>query len=260
MFKKQRLRQIRERLRHQHQVRVDELAESFGVSKMTIRRDLRALEVKGEIERTHGGAIATTPEAPTGDSTWSRRLSLRSEEKAAIAKHVADQVGQGETLYLSPGTTTFHLARVLAERSDLSIITSSLAAACYLAENSELNLIVLGGALRRPQFSMARILMANNLEMLEMDQLIVGCEGIHPVFGISNEVPPEYGTDRIVIGDHRKAIVLADPTKVGKVATYKVAPIERIRTLVTTEPLSELMVEKFEERGVEVQIAPPLVH
>ncbi|HHH81549.1 MAG TPA: DeoR/GlpR transcriptional regulator [Chloroflexi bacterium] len=256
MFKQERQDRILRILEKEKSVNVEDIAREFSVSAMTIRRDLQTLERQGLIERTHGGAVLL----PRPQHGLGRDLMLRLRdqvmEKQAIARRIASCIGQSETIYLSPGTTTYYVAKALVPRKDIVVVTNSLLIAWELAISSDIEVIMLGGALRRQRMSLARIFVLDHLESLQVDRIIVGCEGIHHIHGITNNVPPEYGTDRFVIGDRRKAVVVADHTKVGAQAKFEVAAIDRVDALITTTAVPEHKAIAFEERGVRVERVP----
>ena len=144
-------RKIQELVERHNHVSVDDLADMFGVSKMTIRRDLQQLHRHNSVERTHGGAITTKRPSRLLEPRLLERVNTLSEEKKAIAAFVAQQIPEGITLYLSGGTTVFYIAQALCHRNDITIVTNSLVTAGYIAENSDMKLGVLGGYLRRSE-------------------------------------------------------------------------------------------------------------
>jgi DeoR/GlpR family transcriptional regulator of sugar metabolism len=132
-------------------VQVQELATKLGVSKVTVRKDLEALEGRQLLRRIRGGAIKVSS---SDEGHFSYRLQRRATEKRAIARHVARVVNDGDTIAIDSSTTGYYLARALLDRKNLVVITNSLPSASLLMEESDAMVIMLGGVLRRSSASL----------------------------------------------------------------------------------------------------------
>ncbi|HWQ12346.1 MAG TPA: DeoR/GlpR family DNA-binding transcription regulator [Roseiflexaceae bacterium] len=243
------LRYIEERQR----VTVAGLCARFAVSEATARRDLEALEALGAIRRVHGGALAVRhapPELPALE-----RAREQAEEKERIGAAAAALVRDGETVFLSSGTTTLAVARRLRERSGLTVITNSLPVLNELASAPGVTLIGLGGMLRRSEMSLIGHVTELALAELRADTVIIGIRAIDIEQGLTNDYLPETMTDRAILRSGRTVMVVADHTKCGRVAPAFVAPIGAMHTLVTDAAAPRAFTAALEERGVRVVLA-----
>jgi DeoR family transcriptional regulator, aga operon transcriptional repressor len=243
------LRYIEERQR----ASVAVICEQFGVSEATARRDLEALEASGTIRRVHGAALAVRrapPELPALE-----REREQAGEKRRIGQAAAALVGDGETVFISSGTTTLEVARHLRERSGLTVITNSLMILNAFAAADGVNLVGLGGMLRRSEMSMIGHITELALAELRADKVVIGIRAIDIEQGLTNDYLPETMTDRAILRSGRSVIVVADHTKLGRVSAALVAPIGAMHTLVTDEGAPPEFCQALEARGVRVVIA-----
>jgi DeoR/GlpR family transcriptional regulator of sugar metabolism len=176
-------RHILETLRGAGKVDVVELAGSLGVSTMTIRRDLAELDTAGLLDRVHGGAV------PRRAPAYGSRASAMRDEKAAIARAVANLVPQGASVGIDTGTTCHAVAEVLGRRDDLTVVTNSLHAAIEFRD-SQSQVVVLGGILT-PELSLVSGTAVQEPPAVHLDLLILGCGGIAPDPGITHFDPRE---------------------------------------------------------------------
>ena len=251
MFKETRWQKIQEIVNNDGMVQVNKLADQFGVSSMTIRRDLQSMYEKGMIERTHGGAVLVSKRNLLQPPVL-LRLYEHAEEKQEIARAAARLIRNGEKIYIAAGTTTYWVAKAIAARSDLTVVTNSLPVANLLAVSKDMEVIVVGGFLRRSEYSMVGHFAENMVLDLHLDKVIMGIGGIHPEIGLTNLYPQEMMMDRsyMKISDH--LIVVADHTKIGRVVTTRTAEIDAVRTLITSRLAPPDMVERIRQKGVEV--------
>jgi DeoR family transcriptional regulator of aga operon len=235
------------------QATVAELSKLFDVSETTIRRDLSTLESQGRVLRAHGGAVAVehrTPEAPV-----IRRASRCAEEKRRIARTAADLVQDGDTIFLGLGTTALEVARALADRSNLTVITNALHIVYTLAGQSGITVIVLGGLLRHSELSTTGYLAQRTLEDLRADKVIIGVTALSLKDGLTGNYLPEVNTVRAIMSLSREVIVVADHTKFGQVSTVSIAPISAVNTIITDDGAPPDQVEALRRAGVKVIIA-----
>jgi DeoR family transcriptional regulator, aga operon transcriptional repressor len=229
------------------------ICERFGVSEATARRDLEALEGLGAIQRVHGGALAARrapPELPALE-----RAGEQAEEKRRIGQAAAALVGDGETVFLSSGTTTLETARHLRERSGLTVITNSLLVMNMLAGAEGVTLVGLGGMLRRSEMSLIGHVTELALAELRADKVIIGIRAIDIEQGLTNDYLPETMTDRAILRIARTVIVAADHTKCGRVSAALVAPVSAMHTLVTDTHTPPAFNAALESQGVRVVVA-----
>jgi DeoR/GlpR family transcriptional regulator of sugar metabolism len=151
---------------------VGELAEAFGVSEMTVRRDLSDLEREGKLTRVHGGAVGVTVERPFAEIAVER-----FEQKDAIGALAASTIEDGQTVILDIGTTTLQVARHLRGRT-VSVITSNLAVYEELLPEETIELVLLGGVVRRNYRSLVGMLAEDALAELRADVAFLGASGV----------------------------------------------------------------------------------
>jgi DeoR/GlpR family transcriptional regulator of sugar metabolism len=252
MFRKERLNSIIKELEERGSVNVLELKEKFDVSAMTIRRDLTALEDRGIIQRTHGGALLSNGSRNRIEPPIIERMNLMAEEKKRIAVWIASYIESGDTIFLGSGTTTLYVAREIIIRDDITVVTNSVPILHELSNNSNMNIITVGGFLRRSELSLIGAFAEPVLNNIRVNKVVIGMRGIHPVHGFTCEHPEELITDRMIFKISDNIIIVADHSKIGQVATSRVAPIDSAELIVTTPGAELLHIKKIQEKGVEV--------
>jgi len=252
MFREERLQNIIEILNESGRVTVLDLKDKYQVSAMTIRRDLITLEGRGLIERTHGGALPSDETRNRIEPPIIERMNVMAEEKKRIAVWVADNIESGETIFLGSGTTTIYVARELIIRDDITVVTNSVPILHELSNNSNMNVITVGGFLRRSELSLIGVFAEPVLKNIRVNKVIAGMRGIHPLYGFSCEHPEELMTDRMIFRLSDTIVIVADHTKIGQVATNRVAPIDQATLIITTIEAQQSHIKNIQEQGVEV--------
>lgn len=240
-------------IEERQRVAVADIRDRFAVSEVTARRDLESLESQGLIRRVHGGALAlrrAPPELPALE-----RTREQADEKQRIGAAAAALVEDGETVFISSGTTPLEVARHLRERSGLTVITNSLPVVNLLAGAPDITLIALGGMLRRSELSLIGHVTELALAELRADKVIFGVRAIDLEYGLTNDYLPETMTDRTILRIARTVIVVADHTKFGRVSAAVVAPITAMHTLVTDSETPGAFIAALREQGVQVVLA-----
>lgn len=252
MLKEERKQMIVRELEEEGSVTVQDLADRFHVSRMTIRRDLMEIERTSHLKRTHGGAVLPIASPNYGEPPTIKRMGLLKEEKMRIAKAVAEQVGEKEVIFLGSGTTTLYVARELHDRDDITVLSNAITILNELSIHGKMAVIGVGGFLRRAEQSMIGHFSERIIEDLRVDKVIMGMRGVHPRFGLTSEDPQELMTDRKIIGISDNVIIVVDHTKIGHVSTSKTAPITAANTIVTTSNAPGELVKAILELGVSV--------
>ena len=170
-----RLEQLRSIVRESRVVRIDELSRLLKVSSATVRRDLDYLESLGEIRRVHGGAVGI--ESRLEEPLFDDKTAIAVAEKHRIAEAAPTLIQPGDTIYLDGGSTVLGLARLVRERTNLTIVTNSLRAAIELAGGGP-RLIMIGGELRRLSQTLVGPLTRLLLEQLNVDTAFMGTMGL----------------------------------------------------------------------------------
>lgn len=241
----ERQEEIVERIMQDGTVKAKELAAEFGVSAMTIRRDLQTLDNKGYLKRIHGGAI-TRPE-PTV------RSYVQSAEKERIARAVQSLIPNNAVIGLDVGTTCSAVARILAERDDLVVVTNSIFSALPF-RGSNNKLILLGGEMT-DEGSLINNESREQASAFNLDVMILGCGGISAKRGITYSNLEETYLRRTLIRNANTLILAADSTKYGKINPYHLCSIGRLDFLVSDAPPSEAIGNAMEESHVNLKLA-----
>lgn len=223
-------------------VRVAALAEILGVSEMTVRRDIDALDSGGLLLRVHGGAARTdgfSALEPAFASKSTRELAA----KTAIAAEAVRLIEPGMTLLISGGTTTFELARILPRDLGLTVATNSIMVANSLAagggSDGGIRTLVLGGE-RTPSEALVGPLAAQAVRMVNADLCFMGVHGMDLQAGITSPNLLEAELNAAMIDASRKLIVLADATKYGLVGLACIAPVSAVDILITDVRIAEV--------------------
>lgn len=245
-------------LMEQEFARVAELAEAFGVSSVTVRADLDALEEQGRIRRVRGGAVAAGPPRRT-EPSFELSLGTAAVEKALIAKAAARLVGSGESVMMGAGTTTAYVARELVARADLTevtVFTNGLRTALELEPAlPRFAVVVTGGSLRRQQHSLVDPLGGKAIEGIRADTVFIGCGGVHPDVGITNVNLPDAEMKQRMLRAAGRRIVVADSSKLGAIGMAPICPLSEIDLLITGESADPATVAVLRDRGLKVEIA-----
>jgi DeoR/GlpR family transcriptional regulator of sugar metabolism len=246
-----RLLQIVEILEQEQQVTVCDLADRLRVAQMTIRRDLRELGSRGIVERTHGGAIAPG-RLKRGEPPMLQRMNDQAEAKQRIGQAVASIIQKGETVFIGSGTTAGAVAKALVGRDRLTVVTNALTVINTLATSPEVTVVVVGGFLRRDEFSFIGHIAESSMESLRVDKVIIGMRGIDPEHGLTSDHLQELKTDQAILGISDSVIIVADATKFGRLATSRTAPVTAATRIVTVREAPAEIVEAIRAQGVEI--------
>ena len=250
MRQEERLSLILERLSQTGSVGVSGVATELGVSTASVRRDLRLLEQQHLLSRTHGGAVAnaTVYELPLRYRSGSHKDEKR-RIAAAAARRVDDSIA---TVGMTGGTTTTEVARCLIDRIGLTVVTNALNIASELALRPTVKLIVTGGTARSESYELVGPLAESTLADLNLDIVVVGVDGISVAAGLTTYHEVEAATNRTMIGRARRVIVVADGSKVGKLALARITGIEAVDELITDASADRAELARLEAAGVTV--------
>ena len=254
LLAQQRQAAILDMVRRHGGVRVSHLVREFGVSDMTIRRDLSALALRGLVDKVHGGATVAGP-GSTEEPGFDAKSARQQAEKAAIAARAAALVEPGTAVALSAGTTTAALAPHLAEVPGLTVVTNSIRVADALAPASgPAHTLVLTGGMRTPSDALVGPVAEAAVESLNVDVLFLGVHGMSARTGFTTPNLLEAGTNRRLVAAARRLVVLADHTKWETVGIATIAPLEDADVLVTDSGLSAEACEQLRERVGELLV------
>lgn len=226
---------------------VSELAQRFGVSEVTIRSDLKALEDRGLLTRTWGGAI------PALHRDILARQSEHMEEKVRIARAAAEWVQDGDVIMIEAGTTTALVARYLTGRRDVHIVTNSTLAFGYARANPALQLTLIGGEFRRPTESMVGPLALETIARLNVRWAFVGTDGFSVARGLTTHLVEGAEIVRAMKEHAERTVLVADASKYGKVGFVRVLPLTAVDWIVTDASLTEHAANELADASVTVK-------
>lgn len=247
----QRLTRILDALAGKEGLRVGELAESLGVSAATMRRDLALLESQALIRRSHGGASQNLAyELPVRFRDGHQRQSKRRIALACAAAIPRTP----QAIALGGGTTTTEVARLLAERKDLTIITNAINIAMELVMRPRLRVIVTGGVMRPASYELVGAWTDHFIASTPISMAVMGVDGISMEGGLTTHDAVEAQTNQRMIEKAERVVVVADRTKVGAVTLAKLADISAVDLLITEAAAPEDEVARLRAAGLKVQL------
>jgi DeoR family transcriptional regulator, glycerol-3-phosphate regulon repressor len=244
--------EILETARRQGKVTVEGLAEQFGVTLQTIRRDLAGLAEAGRLERVHGGAIL-----PSGTTNilYEERRVLNQQAKSDIARACAMNIPEGSSVFLNIGTSTEAVARELLHHRDLMVVTNNMNVANILAANPDCQIILTGGTLRRLDGGLIGNLTVASIMQFKFDIAVIGCSAMDIDGDMLDFDIQEVGVSQTIIAQSRKAFLVADHSKFERNAPARIASLAEIDSFFTDVPLSNRLASLCREWNTEVIVA-----
>ena len=254
LLKEERQRLILEALQENKKVTVQELSQRFGTSEVTIRRDLQELASSGMLRRAHRGAILVTPAPP--EPPVMHRMTLEQHAKDSIARCAAALVCDGDAIFIGSGSTSAYLARHLISRKNLTVVTNALNIAADLAVASDnITTVVTGGVVRAPELSILGHITELTMEEMRVSRVFMGMQAISIEGGLTTDHLPEVATTRKIIDMTPELTVLADHSKLNRMAAAFIYPITRMTTLVTDSGADAQFLARLEDLDIHVLIA-----
>jgi DeoR family transcriptional regulator of aga operon len=236
-------------------IAVDALAERLRVSVVTIRRDLDVLEQQGLLRRTHGGAVSIEPlfyEPFKKDRSFLAQVERQASEKRRIGRAAAALINPGETIAITPGTTTAEIIRGLPLNSKITVVTNTANIAMELSKRKDVNVFVTGGHLHGEWFSLVGPSAIRSLENMLIHTMFVGADGIDPEWGVSCFSADEAELNATMVRHSRRHIAVADHTKLNVVANWRICEIGMLKTLITDTGATDELVAPYMKMGIEV--------
>jgi DeoR family transcriptional regulator of aga operon len=251
----QRFNSILSGLQESGSVAVDELSDQLGVSVVTIRRDLDVLEQKGLLRRTHGGAASIEPlfyEPFKKDRSFQEQVERQASEKRRIGRAAAALINPGETIAITPGTTTAEIIRGIPFNSKITVVTNTANIAMELSKRKDVNVFVTGGHLHGDWFSLVGPSAIRSLENMLIHTMFIGADGVDADWGLSCFSSDEAELNGTMVRHARRHIAVADSTKFGVVANWRICQTSVLQTLITDTGATDEMIAPFQKLGIEV--------
>jgi DeoR/GlpR family transcriptional regulator of sugar metabolism len=244
--------QVLQFLETEERVSVTDLARQFGVSDMTVRRDLEALEQQGAISRVHGGAVRA--QSRSYEPPFSARIARRTDAKRRIGLAAVALLSKGETVILDAGTTTLELARVLRGQHELRILAMSLHIANLLLDQPQITLMMCGGVVRLGELSLTGALAERAFVDFSFDTYFMSAGGLDLDMGVTEYNPEDAAVKRAAFANARRRIVVADGSKIGATAFARVCALDALDMIITDDTAAEGKVSEFRDAGIEVLV------
>ena len=245
---------ILETLKTAESVRVDDLSRLLDVSSVTIRRDLDALDRKGLLMRTHGGARKLeSPIASEPERSFFEKGIVNTGEKQRIANLAAGLIEENEIVFLNSGTTALFFLEAL--RKHIRVVTNN-AASIVCRRDASVGLLVLGGEYRKQSRSFVGDFALNAIRGVHSTTTVLGTNGLSLEKGLTTSVLPECGVNQSMIENTRgKVMVLADFSKIEHISNFVSAPLNDIDILVTDDKTPQSVINELKDREIEVFVA-----
>jgi DeoR/GlpR family transcriptional regulator of sugar metabolism len=255
VFARERQEHIARLIEEHGRARVSDLATQFGVSGVTIRKDLVVLESEHRLVRTHGGAIAVDRSRP--ELAFEIRERLQADEKLWIGTVAAALVHDGESIVMDASTTALSVARQLKARggwSQLTVITNGLRLASELAGHPGITVLMLGGRVRWEALSVVGQLGDGLFSRINVQKAFLGAAGFTVESGLADATDEEAQIKRSMVAAAREIIAIVDHTKWERAAFATFCPTDQINLVLTDEAAPEAMTRALTGRGVDVRL------
>ncbi len=234
-------------------VTVDGLAERFGVTVQTIRRDLSELADAGKLDRVHGGAVLRSGVSNIG---YEDRRTLNADAKVRMAKACANDIPDGASVFMNIGTSTEAVARQLLNHKDLMVVTNNTNVANILVENPDCEIVVAGGVLRRSDGGLVGNLTVSTIRQFKFDYSVIGCSALDPDGDLLDFDFQEVHVSQTIIAQARRTLLVADHSKFQRLAPARITSLAKIDGFYTDQPLTPDLSAKCAEWGTGLIVCP----
>ena len=233
-------------------VLVEELSESLGISRITIRKDLDHLQNRGVLQRTHGGAVLPGNGA-LSDPSLQEKEGRHSQEKLRIAAAAANLVQEGQCVLLDSGTTTTAIARALKRFSRLTIITNAVNIAGELS-GTDFEVLLTGGSLRKNSFSLVGPLAEDMLHDMHADILFLGVDGFDLEIGLTTPNLMESRVNRAMVKASSIVVAVCDSTKFNRRSLSRIVEVAAIHHVITDNDLPAETAKALQAAGINLTL------
>jgi DeoR/GlpR family transcriptional regulator of sugar metabolism len=257
MFTAERRQAIVELIRSSGAISLRELATAVNTSEVTVRRDIRALEKEGLIDRRRGGAV--WPGGLSHEQSYRQKIGVASREKMAIAAQAVSLVSDGDAIVVGAGSTTQQFARQLSRFADLTVVTNSVLVAQVLAE-ARPEVVLTGGSLRKATYALIGSGAEHSLAGIRVQRAFLSGNGLTVARGLSTPNMHSASVDQAIVASAQEVVVLADHTKIGVDTMFQTVATRDITHLVTDDQADDAVLDQFRELGVLVHVAATMDH
>jgi len=244
--------EILEIARSEGRVVVEQLADRFGVTLQTIRRDLTDLADSGLLDRVHGGAVLRTGVSNFG---YEDRRRMNDAAKAAIGRACAMAIPNNSSIILNLGTTTEAVARELLKHSNITVVTNNINVANILLANDSCEIMVAGGALRRSDGGLVGDLTTDFMSQFKVDYAVIGASALDRDGDLLDFDLPEVRVSRAIIRQSRQVFLVTDASKLDRSAPVRLASLSEIDVVFTDTAFPDALQKKCRDWDTDVRIA-----
>lgn len=252
MFEEERLQKIAEYVQNKSRASVQDLCDLFQVSESTTRRDLKELENRGLLKRTHGGAVYL--QTVGFEPTYSEKEDKYKDEKERIAKKAAEFIKDGDSLIIDSGTTTLYLVPELAKFKDLTVVTNSINLIQRLSFLPGINILSTGGTLRANTMALAGPLAEQSLEKIRVDKAFIGTNGLDLAAGLTTPNILEASIKQKMITIADQVFILADHSKAGCVSFAKFGELADVDAFITGDAIPKEIRFELERNNIKFHL------
>ena len=233
-------------------VNVNELSKEFSVSQVTIRKDLKLLEERNLLYRSHGKAIPTNPYIT--EYHVNVKEKLQTKEKTRIAIAASNMLKPKDSIIIASGTSLTEFARHIPNIEELTVLTASLNTALILTEMPNIDVIQLGGNVRKSSSSVIGPISEKMLSEFTFTKLFLGVDGIDLTYGLTTTNSMEASLNKQMISAAQKIIILADSSKFGKKGFGRICGIEDVDQIITDKGIDDQTKSNLQELGIDVTV------
>jgi len=252
MFQEERVKKISDFINNETRASVVELSEKFGVSKVTIRRDLDILAGEKLIVKTHGGAIPME-EKLSYEIPYRTKSSLNKAEKQKIGREAATLIKDNDIIILDSGSTTLEIAKRITQKN-VTVVTNDINIAMEIAINPNIELIVIGGTLIKGVFTLIGDTTLESFKKIYVNKTFMGCDALDLEFGISNRQLSECKIKLAMIDAAIEVIMVCDRSKFNKKVSFHLCDVAKINKIVTND-IDDKYSHALSEKKIEVTVA-----
>lgn len=250
-----RIQQIHDLLKQNHSISLNDLCDTFGVSKNTIRRDVAELEEQGVIRKVYGGIVLAEDEAGTPEP-FANREGRNVEAKKKVAQIAASLVQDGDVIYIDSGTTTMHMIPYLAKRRYLTIVTASVHVINAASSYPGLNIIATGGTLYMPSNAFVGPSVLAALQNYNLSKVFLASTGISIAHGATNASPLECEIKRSLAQKNAARFLLVDSSKFDQASLMTYCDLKDLDAVITDKEPPKEYVDYFEKNNVRLITSP----
>ena len=243
---------ILEALKKDGFIKVVDMARTLEVTPVTIRKDLKYLEEKKLLYRTHGSASPINPIAPELNVVEKEKMKKGEKERIALA--ACDLIEENDSIIIASGSTVYTFAENIKPIQHLTVVTASLKVSILLNQLNNVDVLQLGGTVRKNSFSVVGEYTTRFFEDITCSKLFMGVDGIDLESGITNSNIEEAQLNKRMMHASLKTIILADSSKFGRKGFGKICNLDQVDVIITDSGISESMVKMVEDTGIELII------